>query len=141
MIMRRILVLHYVVLMMMWLLSISDMPAINTPTACHTHKSHYSELLEVHNFVIGSHFMLAGFEPSKELSGGAWYADGKLDMDFIKIVRKQCVKHIVRLKVATFEGISDALKRSGIFKEDLTKQQIEGILRAMVSELVLQKLM
>ncbi|KAK3219409.1 hypothetical protein Dsin_013379 [Dipteronia sinensis] len=78
------------------------------------------------------HFMAAEFEPSKELSGGAWYADGKLDMDFIKIVRKQCVKHIVRLKVATFEGISDALKRSGIFKEDLTKQQIEEILRAMV---------
>ncbi|KAK4837213.1 hypothetical protein QYF36_003667 [Acer negundo] len=78
------------------------------------------------------HFMATEFEPSKELSGGAWYADGKLDMDFIKIVRKQCVKHIVRLKVATFEGISDALKRSGIFKEDLTKQQIEEILRAMV---------
>ncbi|KAL5843706.1 hypothetical protein ACOSQ4_009664 [Xanthoceras sorbifolium] len=53
-------------------------------------------------------------------------------MDFIMIVREQCVRHIVRLKIATLEGISDALKRSGVFREDLTKQQIEEILRALV---------
>ncbi|KAH7565063.1 hypothetical protein ACOSP7_020836 [Xanthoceras sorbifolium] len=78
------------------------------------------------------HYMAAEFEPSKEISGGAWYVDGKLDVDFINIVRAQCVRHIVRLKVATLEGISDALKRSGVFREDLTKQQIEEILRALV---------
>ncbi|KAJ4716921.1 DNA-directed RNA polymerase III subunit RPC6 [Melia azedarach] len=78
------------------------------------------------------HFMAVEFKPSKEISGGAWYVEGNLDTDFIKVVKDQCIKHINRLKVATLEGITDSIKRSGVFKDDLTKQQIEEIVRALV---------
>ncbi|KAJ4718371.1 DNA-directed RNA polymerase III subunit RPC6 [Melia azedarach] len=78
------------------------------------------------------HFMALEFQPSKEISGGAWYVEGNLDTDFIKVVKDQCTKHIIRLKVATLEGITDSIKRRGVFKDDLMKQQIEEIVRALV---------
>ena len=36
------------------------------------------------------HYMAAEFEPSKELTGGAWYTEGNLDKDFINILKKSC---------------------------------------------------
>ncbi|KAI4351386.1 hypothetical protein L6164_005756 [Bauhinia variegata] len=78
------------------------------------------------------HYMAAEFEPSKEITGGDWYSEGILDVDFINIVKDQCLKHIFRQKVATFDGVSEWIRKSGIFKAEITQQQIEEILRALV---------
>ncbi|KAJ8755841.1 hypothetical protein K2173_024386 [Erythroxylum novogranatense] len=78
------------------------------------------------------HYMAAEFEPSKEISGGAWYVEGNLHTEFIEILKKLCVKQVERLKIATLEGLHDSIKRSGALNVDLTKQQIEQILRALV---------
>lgn len=78
------------------------------------------------------HFMASEFEPSKEISGGAWYAGGSLDTEFITLVREQCVKHVFRLKLATLEGVSDLIRRSGVFAVDLSNQQVEEIMKALV---------
>nr|DAD21852.1 TPA_asm: hypothetical protein HUJ06_023315 [Nelumbo nucifera] len=78
------------------------------------------------------HYMAVEFEPSKELTGGAWYVDGNLDTEFIKILKDQCLKHIYKLKVATIEMISESIRRSGLCKVECTTQQISEIVRALV---------
>ncbi|XP_057967936.1 probable DNA-directed RNA polymerase III subunit rpc6 isoform X1 [Malania oleifera] len=80
------------------------------------------------------HYMAAEFEPSAEIVGGAWYVDGKLDTDFIKILRDLCYKHIQKLKLATLEDISNSIKRSGVFKAECTMQQIAEIVNVLVLE-------
>ncbi|KAF8406945.1 hypothetical protein HHK36_006066 [Tetracentron sinense] len=78
------------------------------------------------------HYMAVEFEPSKELTGGAWYVEGNLDVEFIKILKEQCLKHIYKLKVATVEGVSESIRKSGLFKVECTTQQIAEIMRALV---------
>lgn len=78
------------------------------------------------------HYMAAEFEPSKEISGGAWYVEGSLDTEFIDLLKDQCAKIIYKQRVATVEGILDVIRRTGIFKVEFSTQQIEEILRALV---------
>lgn len=78
------------------------------------------------------HYMAAEFEPSKEITGGDWYSEGNLDVDFINLVKDLCLKHIFRQKVATLDGILDWSRKSGVFAVEFTTQQIEEILRALV---------
>ena len=78
------------------------------------------------------HYMAAEFEPSKEITGGAWYVDGALDTEFINLLKEQCAKLIYKQRVATSEGILEAIRRSGIFKVEFSAQQIEEIVRALV---------
>ncbi|KAJ9190042.1 hypothetical protein P3X46_001278 [Hevea brasiliensis] len=78
------------------------------------------------------HYMATEFEPSKEITGGAWYVEGNLDTEFIQILKEQCTKQIYKLKVATLEGVTDSIKRSGVLNVELTKQQIDEILKALV---------
>ncbi|XP_050235030.1 uncharacterized protein LOC126683223 [Mercurialis annua] len=78
------------------------------------------------------HYMATEFEPSKEITGGEWYSEGSLDTEFILRLKEICTKRIFQLKVATLEGVTDSIKRSGIINMDLTKQQIEEIVKALV---------
>lgn len=78
------------------------------------------------------HYMGAEFEPSKEITGGDWYVNGSLDTEFINVLKEQCRKLIYKQTVATLDGISDIIRRSGVFKVQFTKQQIEEILRNLV---------
>ncbi|CAL5373509.1 unnamed protein product [Camellia sinensis] len=78
------------------------------------------------------HFMAAEFEPSKELTGGAWYVEGKLDQEFIAVLKDSCSKIIRKLKVVTAEGISDFIKRNKITTIECKTHQIEEILKSMV---------
>ncbi|ONI36224.1 hypothetical protein PRUPE_1G576300 [Prunus persica] len=78
------------------------------------------------------HYMASEFEPSKELTGGDWYSNGTLDKYYITCVKDGFAKIIYQLKVATLEGISDEVKKSGIFKTSFTRPQIEEILRVLV---------
>ncbi|KAM1225890.1 hypothetical protein PS2_044095 [Malus domestica] len=78
------------------------------------------------------HYIATEFEPSKELTGGAWYSEGKLDKDYINLVKDQFAKMIYQHKVATLEGIADAIRKTKIFKTEFTKQQTEEIVRDLV---------
>ncbi|XP_057473187.1 probable DNA-directed RNA polymerase III subunit rpc6 [Actinidia eriantha] len=78
------------------------------------------------------HYMAVEFEPSKELTGGAWYTEGNLDKDFIDILKKSCSKIIGKFKVATAQGVYDFCKDNKIISVDITTQQILEILRSMV---------
>ena len=66
------------------------------------------------------HYMATEFEPSKEITGGAWYVEGNLDTEFIKLLKEVCTKQIFKLRVATLEGLTESIKRSQIFNTELT---------------------
>ncbi|KAK5840589.1 hypothetical protein PVK06_009492 [Gossypium arboreum] len=78
------------------------------------------------------HYMSAEFEPSNEITGGAWYVEGSLDKEYINVLKEQCWRKIYGLKVATLEGIADAIKRSNVSQIELSKQQVEEIVKALV---------
>ncbi|XP_031372866.1 DNA-directed RNA polymerase III subunit RPC6 [Punica granatum] len=78
------------------------------------------------------HYMATEFEPSAEVTGGAWYNEGVLDTAFIDLLKERCLIHISSLKVATVDMISDAIKRSKIFHAECSSQQIGEILRTLV---------
>ncbi|XP_006366884.1 DNA-directed RNA polymerase III subunit rpc6 [Solanum tuberosum] len=77
------------------------------------------------------HYMAVEYEPSEELTGGAWYSEGKLDKEFITVLRETCLKVIGMMKVATVEGIHDFLKKRKVV-ECCTSQQVGEILNSMV---------
>ncbi|PHT86296.1 hypothetical protein T459_08402 [Capsicum annuum] len=76
------------------------------------------------------HYMAVEFEPSEDLTGGAWYSEGKLDKEFITVLRDTCLKVIEMMKVATAEGIHDFLKKRKVV--ECTSQQVAEILNSMV---------
>ncbi|KAF5740921.1 putative DNA-directed RNA polymerase III subunit F [Tripterygium wilfordii] len=78
------------------------------------------------------HYMASQFEPSKEITGGDWYAGGSLDVHFIKCLKELCIKFIGQMKLATMEGVTNRIRDTGAFEVELTNQQIEDILRALV---------
>lgn len=39
-------------------------------------------------------YMLFDLEPSADLTGGAWYTDQELDLEFIEELSRQCFKYI-----------------------------------------------
>ncbi|XVF26592.1 hypothetical protein REPUB_Repub14bG0031000 [Reevesia pubescens] len=78
------------------------------------------------------HFISAEFEPSNAITGGAWYVEGSLDTEYINVLKEQCWRKIYSLKVATLEGVTDAIKRSNVSQIELSKLQIEEIVKALV---------
>ncbi|EXB67305.1 DNA-directed RNA polymerase III subunit RPC6 [Morus notabilis] len=78
------------------------------------------------------HYVAAEFEPATEITGGAWYSNGKMDFVVINILKDQCLKWIYKQRVATLEGILDAIRKSGISNVELTTVQIEELVRALV---------
>ncbi|KAL8475128.1 hypothetical protein ACS0TY_031523 [Phlomoides rotata] len=82
----------------------------------------------------GKHYMGVEFEPSKEISGGDFYTDGKLDVEFIKMLKRFCLRQIKSRKVATVEGILTDLKKHNVVTFDISSQQVSEILESMVLE-------
>lgn len=80
----------------------------------------------------GKHYMAAEFEPSKELTGGEWYADGKLNQELIEFLKSTCKKIIIKLKVATAKGVHEFFEKYKVYKEEVSSEQILQILKSMV---------
>ena len=57
-------------------------------------------------------YMLAGTEPAPELTGGPWYTDKELDMEFIKLLMNVCLKIVRdRVRCCTY-AVRDWLKHT-----------------------------
>nr|POF24761.1 dna-directed rna polymerase iii subunit rpc6 [Quercus suber] len=80
------------------------------------------------------HYIATEFEPSKEITGGAWYVEGSLDTEFINFLKKHCVKIIYEQKIVTLEEILDTIRRSRAFNVEFTTQQIEEIANYIATE-------
>ncbi|XP_020574967.1 DNA-directed RNA polymerase III subunit RPC6 [Phalaenopsis equestris] len=102
-------------------------------------KNLIKDVVNVHNKA-RKFFMAVEFEPSKEISGGTWYSDGTLDLEFIRILREQCRMHVERLKIASVENVWKCVRDSGIFKTECSLQQIQEILVAMYLDKEIEEL-
>ncbi|KAL5720092.1 hypothetical protein ACHQM5_012793 [Ranunculus cassubicifolius] len=78
------------------------------------------------------HYMAVEFEPSKELTGGTWYVDGKFDHEFIKVLKDLCKKIIQKEKLATIKSVSDAIKKSGLLNVECSMQQVADIMQSLI---------
>ncbi|KAL5718390.1 hypothetical protein ACHQM5_011296 [Ranunculus cassubicifolius] len=78
------------------------------------------------------HYMAVEFEPSKELTGGTWYVDGKFDHEFIKVLKDLCKKIIQKEKLATIKSVSDAIKKSRLLTVECSMQQVADIMQSLI---------
>lgn len=77
-------------------------------------------------------YMLAELKPSKELTGGAWYTDQEFDSEFIDVLKRQCVQFVLKQGLATVENVADAVRKSGITKEELRKKDFKQLMDMLV---------
>lgn len=77
-------------------------------------------------------YMLAELKPSKELTGGAWYTDQEFDSEFINVLKQQCVQFILKQGLATVENVADAVRKSGITKEELRVKDFKQLMDMLV---------
>lgn len=78
------------------------------------------------------HYMAAEFEPSKEVSGGVWYAEGALDKGLIDALKRFCLRIVCSQKVATADGLCSILNKNKVTTFDCSQQQVVEILNSMV---------
>ena len=86
-------------------------------------------------------FMGAGFEASKEVTGGEWYTDGKLDVEFVSTLKILCLKSMQKVGVATVEDIAESIERLGVFKgNNIDLNQIHQVLGSLELEGEVEKM-
>lgn len=77
-------------------------------------------------------YMLFELEPSREVTGGAWYSDQEFDSEFIGVLRDQCLQYVLNEAPVMLEDIADRVRRSGITKEDLRLEDYTQVMNTLV---------
>eukprot|EP00268_Persea_americana_P019667 TRINITY_DN2010_c0_g2_i4.p1 TRINITY_DN2010_c0_g2~~TRINITY_DN2010_c0_g2_i4.p1 ORF type:complete len:465 (-),score=57.82 TRINITY_DN2010_c0_g2_i4:857-2251(-) len=88
-------------------------------------------VVDVHH-KLNKYFLAVEFEPSKEITGGCWYLEGKLDKEFITFLKELCLKYIEMIKVTTIEGLFEYVRGSDAFNVEFTRDQMLEIVQALV---------
>lgn len=95
-------------------------------------------VVDVHH-KLNKYFMAVEFEPSKEITGGCWYLEGKLDIEFIRFLKELCLKYIEMIKVTTIEGLFEYIRGSDAFNVEFTRDQMLEIVQALVLDNEIQE--
>ena len=69
-------------------------------------------------------YMLYELEPSREITGGAWYTEHEYDAEFINVLREQCEKFIVGQGKVTLDQVSDFVKKTKLSHVELGKEEV-----------------
>ncbi|PNH06733.1 DNA-directed RNA polymerase III subunit RPC6 [Tetrabaena socialis] len=77
-------------------------------------------------------YMLAELEPSRELTGGAWYTENQFDSEFINVLREACFSYIVRQGDASLGTIASFIRAKGFSKVELRIEDIQTIVMTLV---------
>ncbi|KAG6557884.1 hypothetical protein Mapa_000061 [Marchantia paleacea] len=77
-------------------------------------------------------YMLFELEPSRDVTGGAFYTEQEFDVEFISVLKHQCLHFILKQGFASLENVADAVRKSGITKEELRLQDFKQILDMLV---------
>ena len=77
-------------------------------------------------------YMLFELEPSREITGGAWYTEQEYDAEFINVLREQCVKFIYSQEKVTLEEVSDFVRRSKLSHVELRIDDVLQIVSTLV---------
>ena len=77
-------------------------------------------------------YMLYEIEPSRELTGGAWYSGTELDEDLINTLQEQCFIFISQRGYASPEAVHAFMQETGIFKVELRVDDVITVLNTHV---------
>jgi DNA-binding Lrp family transcriptional regulator len=89
-------------------------------------------------------FMLAELEPSREITGGAWYINNEFDEDFIAQLRLVCLKYVGGLPQgsagASVADVAAFVRASGVFGVELQPEDVAVVLDTLYYDNLLDKL-
>ena len=77
-------------------------------------------------------YMLYEIEPSRELTGGAWYSGSELDEDLINVLHDQCYVFICQKGYASADAVHAYVQESGVFKVELRVEDVVTVLNTLV---------
>lgn len=77
-------------------------------------------------------FMLYELEPSRELTGGAWYTENQFDAEFIEVLREACFKYIQHQGDTTVQDVAMFIRNKGFSKVDLREEDIHSIINTLI---------
>ena len=77
-------------------------------------------------------YMLYELEPSREITGGAWYTEHEYDAEFIHVLREQCVKFILARGKVTLEDVCDFVKQTKLSHVELGQEEVLQIVNTLV---------
>eukprot|EP00879_Flechtneria_rotunda_P020829 GHRR01021929.1.p1 GENE.GHRR01021929.1~~GHRR01021929.1.p1 ORF type:complete len:264 (+),score=56.92 GHRR01021929.1:85-876(+) len=81
-------------------------------------------------------YMLYELEPSREITGGAWYTDQHLDREFIEVLREACFKLIQRSESphASLTDIATFINSKGLARVELREEDIYTLLHTLICD-------
>lgn len=77
-------------------------------------------------------YMLYELEPSREITGGAWYTEHEYDAEFINVLREQCVKFIYSRDRVTLSEVSEFVRSSKLSHVELGDDDVLQIVNTLV---------
>mmetsp|Transcript_6760 Transcript_6760/g.14940 ORF Transcript_6760/g.14940 Transcript_6760/m.14940 type:complete len:285 (-) Transcript_6760:528-1382(-) len=77
-------------------------------------------------------YMLYELEPSRDLTGGAWYTENQFDSEFIEVLREACFQYIQRQGDTTLSDIAAFIRLKGFSKVDLREEDIGSIVNTLI---------
>mmetsp|Transcript_19379 Transcript_19379/g.42417 ORF Transcript_19379/g.42417 Transcript_19379/m.42417 type:complete len:291 (-) Transcript_19379:377-1249(-) len=77
-------------------------------------------------------YMLYELEPSKELTGGAWYTEQEFDAEFIQVLRDHCLKFVMHKGRVTLEELCDFVSCTGMSKVELRPDDVLQVVNTLV---------
>eukprot|EP00245_Coleochaete_scutata_P005802 TRINITY_DN19670_c0_g1_i1.p1 TRINITY_DN19670_c0_g1~~TRINITY_DN19670_c0_g1_i1.p1 ORF type:complete len:316 (-),score=71.55 TRINITY_DN19670_c0_g1_i1:238-1098(-) len=77
-------------------------------------------------------YMLYELEPSKEITGGAWYTEHEFDAEFIAVLRQQSLDIVLREAMVSLETIAEYVRRTGVTKVDLRYEDYLQVVDTLV---------
>ncbi|PNW80376.1 hypothetical protein CHLRE_07g314950v5 [Chlamydomonas reinhardtii] len=77
-------------------------------------------------------YMLAELEPSRELTGGAWYTENQFDSEFINVLREACFSYISRQGDVSLSAVAAFIRAKGFSKVELRTEDIQTIVMTLV---------
>ena len=77
-------------------------------------------------------YMLYELEPSREITGGAWYTEHEYDAEFISVLREQCVKFIMSRGKVTLDEVCDFVKQTKLSHVELGQEEVLQIVNTLV---------
>lgn len=77
-------------------------------------------------------YMVYELEPSRDLTGGAWYTEHQFDSEFIEVLRSACCQFIKQRGEATVREVADHIRSRGVSKVELRVEDIAMIVNTLV---------
>ena len=78
-------------------------------------------------------YMLFGLEPSREITGGAWYTEHEFDAEYIQCLQETCLQFVSNATAPRrLADVSQFLARRRVSRVELAEEDVLSVLRTLV---------